>query len=504
MTPSQAYEQLTKEVREISLMDSIGSLLGWDQETYLPTKGTTNRAEQQALLARMSHERFTAPRIGELLSTSQAGDLACDAESDSAANIREIKRLYERANKIPAALVEELSRTAVHAQAAWVVAKSRSEFKTFQPWLDKMLKLKREEAQCVGYASNPYDALLDVYEPGETAAGVQKLFDSFRNRLVDLTRRIVESGRKAPVELLERTYPIAMQEKLAREAAREVGFDFEAGRLDLTIHPFCCTIGPSDVRITTRYDERNFADGFFSVLHETGHALYEQGLPKKEYFGLPLGEAISLGIHESQSRMWENLVGRSAAFWDYFFPKVQGGFGNVVSVLSKGDWLFAINDVRPSLIRTEADQTTYNLHVMVRFELEQAMLCGQFEAADVPAAWNEKIKSYLGLTVPDDAHGCLQDVHWSHGSLGYFPIYAMGNLYAAQFFEQARKDVGDLDAMFAKGEFAPLLSWLREKIHRHGKRYSARTLLKRVTGQDLNADAFMRHLETNARNYYGV
>jgi carboxypeptidase Taq len=303
---------------------------------------------------------------------------------------------------------------------------------------------------------------------------------------------------------MERAYPTNLQDKLSREAAAAVGFDFSSGRLDVTVHPFCTGLGPGDTRITTRFDEKFFGDAFFSVLHEVGHAMYEQGLPKKENFGQPIGEAVSLGIHESQSRMWENLVGRSRAFWRFFFPKMRAAFGDVVKDVTEDQWLFAINDVRPSLIRTEADETTYNLHVMLRFELEQAMLRGDLDAHDVPAAWNDRMKSYFGLTPPDDARGCLQDIHWSGGSLGYFPTYSLGNLYAAQFFEQARKDLGDLDAMFARGEFAPLLNWLREKIHRHGKRYTAPQLVKRITGSDLSAEPLMRHLERNAREFYGV
>jgi carboxypeptidase Taq len=321
---------------------------------------------------------------------------------------------------------------------------------------------------------------------------------------VDLIGKIVGSSKKAPVELLQRKYPVAIQEKLAREAAAAVGFDFEGGRLDVTVHPFCQNIGPGDTRLTTRYDEDWFGDAFFSVLHEVGHGLYEQGQPKEQHFGLPIAEAVSLGIHESQSRMWENLVGRSRSFWKYFFPKVKAAFGDVMNDITEDQWLFANNDVRPSLIRTESDETTYNLHVMLRFELEQGMLRGEVTAHDLPAIWNERMKAYLGVAPANDAQGCLQDVHWSMGAIGYFPTYALGNLYAAQFFEQARKDLGDLHGMFARGEFLPLLGWLREKIHRHGKRFKARELVKRITGADLSAEPLMTHLQRKASEYYGV
>jgi carboxypeptidase Taq len=504
LSPADAYAELIRRNREIALLDSIGSTLSWDDQTYMPPGGKEHRANQQALLARMSHEQFTAPRIGELLDIVGGSEMVQPPDSTTAANVRELRRSYERLRKLPAALVEELTRTAVLAQAAWVDARQRRHYLTFAPWLEKLLMLKRREADCVGYASNPYDALLDTFEPGETAANVQKVFDELRPRLVELIGKIRDSGKVAPVELLQRKYPVPLQDAISREAAAAIGYDFHAGRLDVTVHPFCSGLGPGDTRITTRFDENYFGDAFFSVLHEVGHALYEQGLPKKEHFGEPVAESVSLGIHESQSRMWENLVGRGVPFWRFFFPRLREIFGTVVSEIDPQAWLFAINDVRPSLIRTDADETTYNLHVMLRFELEQAMLNGAVGVADVPAAWNQLMKEYLGLTPPDDAQGCLQDVHWSHGALGYFPTYALGNLYAAQFFEQAHSDVPELEAGFARGAFGPLLGWLREKIHRHGKRYTAAELVERVTGKPLGADPLMRHLEGKARRFYGI
>jgi carboxypeptidase Taq len=329
------------------------------------------------------------------------------------------------------------------------------------------------------------------------------VFAALRGPLVELIGRITSSGRKAPVEILERKFPAAIQEKLSREAAGKIGFDFEAGRLDVSVHPFCSGLGPGDCRMTTRYDENYFGDAFFGVLHETGHGLYNQGL-EGEHWGTPRGESISLGIHESQSRMWENLVGRSAAFWRFYFPKAKAAFGETLADVSEEQWVFAVNDVRPSLIRTESDEATYNLHILLRFELEQAMLSGDLSVADIPGAWNEKMKKYLGLTPPDDSKGCLQDVHWSGGAIGYFPTYTLGNLYAAQFFQQARKDLGDLDGQFARGEFSSLLSWLRENIHRHGRRYSARELVKKVTGRDLSWEPLMEHLKEKASRLYGV
>jgi carboxypeptidase Taq len=375
----------------------------------------------------------------------------------------------------------------------------------FLPWLEKIIDLKRREAAYVGYPTgNPYDALLDTYEPGETSANVASVFASLRPRLVELLGRIVASPKKAPVDLLSRRFPIEQQQQFARSASQAIGFDLNAGRIDVSVHPFCSGIAPGDTRMTTRYNERHFNDAFFGVLHETGHALYEQGLPKDELFGQPLADAVSLGIHESQSRMWENLVGRSEPFWRHLFPKAKATFAEALRDVSLEQWLFAINDVRPSFIRVEADELTYNLHIMLRFELEQALISGDIAAKDVAGEWNARFKSYFGLDVPNDAQGCLQDVHWSAGLFGYFATYALGNLYAAQFFEQARQELGDLPGQFSRGEFAPLLSWLREKIHRHGRRYRAGELVRRVTGRPLDAEPLLRHLSDKAKAYYGV
>jgi carboxypeptidase Taq len=502
-TAQTSYDELLTDIREIALLGSVGSLLGWDERTQLPTKGATHRANQMSLIAGLTHRRFTSPKIGELLAAVESSDLVKDPQSDAAANVRETRRQYNRAVKLPESLVRELTETAVLAQHAWVDARKKSDFPAFAPWLEKILKLKQQEAQCVGFKNHPYDALLDEFEPGDSTADIKKVFDELRDPLVNLIRRITDSPRKAPLEILERPYPAAAQEKLARQAAAAMGFDFDAGRLDTSVHPFCSGIGPGDTRMTTRYDPNFIGDAFFGVLHETGHGLYEQGLPA-EHFGTPLGESISLGIHESQSRMWENLVGRSRSFWTFFLPSARAEFPAALTGVTDDDWYRAINDVRPSLIRTESDETTYNLHILLRFELEQALITGDLAIADLPAAWNQKMQTYLGITPPDDARGVLQDIHWSGGAIGYFPTYTLGNLYAAQFFEQARRDVGNLDEQFARGEFQPLLQWLRSNIHRHGKRFTARQLVKKVTGQDLSAKPLLAHLNRKAAEVYCV
>jgi carboxypeptidase Taq len=497
-----SYAALISTLKQISLLGSINSLLGWDEQTHLPPAGGEHRANQSSMLATMGHEWFTSAVIDDLLAEVEGSSLIADPQGNAAVNVREARRAYERAKKLPASLVEEMSRTAVLAQQAWAEAKKKSDYPSFAPWLGKTVQLKKQEAACVGFKSNPYDALLDEFEPGETAEGVRQMFAELRGPLVNLVEKAAASGRKAPVEILERSYPVAAQERLGREAAAAVGFNFAAGRLDVSVHPFCTGIGPGDTRLTTRYDEHSFGDSFFSVLHETGHGLYDQGL-EPIHFGTPRGEAVSLGIHESQSRLWENFVGRSRPFWKHFFPKVRATFGTTLGDVAEDDWYFAINDIRPSLIRTEADEATYNLHVMVRFELEEAMLKGDLSTADLPGAWDERMKSYLGLTPPDAARGCLQDIHWSGGAIGYFPTYTLGNLYAAQFFEKARQDLPDLDEQFTRGDFAPLLAWLRQNIHHWGKTFRPRELVERVTGKPPSAEPLLRHLRRKAE-LYGV
>jgi carboxypeptidase Taq len=502
--PQRAYDALVTDLGEASVIGSIGAVLSWDEQTHMPPAGAEHRANQASLVSRLVHERVTSPRVGDLLAAVEASDLVTDPASDPAVNARQFRRRYDRQTKLPSSLVEEMAKTEVLAQQAWAEARKANDYAAFRPWLDKILGLKRQEAACVGSASgDPYDALLDAFEPGETAANVRATFEALRGPLVDLVGRIMDSGKVAPLHLLERRFPVDVQAAFALEAATLVGFDTAAGRLDVSTHPFSTQLGPGDVRITTRYDEASFGDAFYSTLHEVGHALYNQGLPR-EHYGLPRGEDVSLGIHESQSRMWENLVGRSKSFWSFFLPKLKAAFPEATAGVTLDSWHWAVNDVRPSLVRVDADETTYNLHVLLRFELEQALLGGDLSTADLPGAWDERMQKYLGVRPPNDAQGCLQDIHWSGGAIGYFPTYTLGNLYSAQFFEQARADLGDLDAQFAAGDFQPLLGWLRANIHSQGMRHAPRDLLKRVTGKDLSPGPLLAHLRLKASALYGV
>ena len=496
-----AYQRLIAEVKQIALLGSCAGVLGWDERTYMPKGGAAHRAEQLALLVGMMHERATAPQIGEWLAEIDAG--AYEPHSEAAVNVREIRRGYERAVKLPRSLVEELARVTTMAQQVWRDARTKSEYALFQPHLQTVLDLKRREAAALGTGATAYDALLDDYEPGETTENLTRVFSALRDELVELVGAIAESEKKSDEAILRREYPIGQQEAIGKLAAAQIGFDFDRGRLDITTHPFCSGIGPGDTRLTTRYNPRFFSEAFFSTLHEAGHGIYDQGLSEARY-GTPMGESVSLGIHESQSRMWENFVGRSRGFWTYFFPTVQDAFPTALTGVSEGDFYAAVNAVTPSFIRVEADEATYNLHIMLRFEIEQALIDSGLKAEDVPGVWNETFEKYLGLTPPNDALGCLQDVHWSGGGIGYFPTYALGNLYAAQFFEQAREDVGDLNAQFAEGNFEPLKHWLTDKIYSQGQRYRAGDLVEVVTGKPLSHEPLMRHLRAKYEPLYEI
>ena len=467
----------------------------------LPVQGAEYRAEQMAYLSGLIHQRRTDRQLGDWLGELAESPLAADPHSDAGANIRQLKRNYDRATKLPQSLVEELSRSASLGQHIWEQARRDNDFPRFAGVLAKTYELKRAQADAYGYEDSPYDALLEDYEPGERVAHLTQVLADLRDALVPLVAQIAASGRQPDQSILRRSFPTARQSEFGRKVASEIGFDFRRGRIDVTAHPFCTSLGPHDTRLTTRYDEHFFSTALFGTMHEAGHGMYEQGLPADQ-FGLPVGDAISLGIHESQSRMWENLVGRSESFWRHFFPQAARIFPEALADVSPEAFYYAINDVQPSLIRVEADEATYNLHILMRFELEQALLSGDLPVADVPSAWREKYKSYLGIEPENDADGSMQDVHWSAGLVGYFPTYSLGNLYASQFFEIADQELGGLHQQFERGEFVLLREWLRDKIHRHGQRYKAGELVERVTGKPLSHEPLMRHLRGKLGRLY--
>lgn len=501
MSSDTAYLELLRRVREETLLASCAELLGWDEETYMPRGGGPHRGDQMALLAGLCHERATDPRLGELLDQLEASPLAADP--DAAVNLREIRRVWQRHTRLPRGLVEEQARTTTLAQQEWARARQEGSFAPFASWLSRVLHLKRQEAECLGYDTIPYDALLEEYEPGARTTDLTDLFATLRRELVPLAQELTHAPRQANVSLLRREYPIERQRTFGETVAGAIGFDFERGRLDPTTHPFFSSIGPGDCRITTRFRSNDFRDGFFAILHEVGHGLYEQGLEPAHY-GTPLGTAVSLAMHEGQARLWENLVGRSGAFWQHFFPLARQMFHEALHDVPLTAFHFALNHVEPTLLRVGADEVTYNLHILIRFELEQALLSGDLPVADLPEAWHAAYRHQLGITPNDDAEGCLQDGHWAAGMFGYFPTYTLGNIFAAQLVARADEELGGLDRGFRRGDFSGLLDWLRENIHQQGCRYPARALITRVTGVAPTPQALLVGLRRKYEALYGV
>jgi carboxypeptidase Taq len=492
-------------MEEIELLNTTAGVLGWDQETGMPPANAEHRGNQISLLSGLIHERFTSPEIGDLLDqASRPPGLLSDPEGDMAVNLREWRRDYERSRKLPKDLVEAFARVSSEAQVAWVEARSKKDFSVFRPHLEKVVALSRRQADCLGWSGHPYDALLEEYEPGLTTAEIDRVFPPLFERLSVLVRKIDASDRRPDASLLHRPFPVEKQKTFCKGLAEKMGFDFSRGRLDVSAHPFTTGLGPGDTRITTRFDEGDFSNALFSTLHEAGHGLYDQGLPNGPLTGTPRASAVSLGIHESQSRLWENLVGRSLGFWSYCYPLLRKADPGVFEDVPLEAFYAAINQSKPSFIRTESDEVTYNLHIGVRVRLEKELLTGALACADVPEAWNAAMGESLGVTPPDDALGCLQDVHWSHGSFGYFPTYTLGNLYAAQFFDTAKGDLGDWENAFAQGDFQPLKDWLNKNIHTHGKRYRAGELCRRVTGKPLSPEPYLTYLEDKFGRLYGL
>ncbi len=483
--------------RELADLRSIASTLNWDQETTMPPAGTPFRANQDATLATLYHQKLTSPQYGAILEQLEEEEL----DEWNRVSLREARRAYDKATRVPEALVGELAETCSMAYEAWVEARQKSDLAHFSPWLEKIIHLKRQQAHCLVEGDVPYDAMLDEYEPKMTVARLDPLLDTLRPLLTELVERIRLSPHQPDKGLLRGRFTQERQLELGTTVITAMGFDWKAGRLDVSPHPFCCGLNPGDVRITTRYSEEDFSVGFFGIVHEAGHALYEQGL-QAERFGEPACETISLGVHESQSRLWEIFVGRSRPFWEYWFPRLIDAFPESFASVALEDFLHAVNQVEPSLIRVDADEVTYGLHVILRYEIEKALFEDSLEIRDVEGVWNQKMEEYLGLTPPDAARGVLQDVHWSHGLFGYFPTYLLGTLYASQLFQQAREDIPDLETQIARGEMLQLLEWLRQKVHRHGKRYSADELLRQVTGRAPDAACFLEYLNRKYSELY--
>lgn len=496
-----ALETLRERLKEISNLNAAAAVLSWDQQCYMPHGAGESRAEQMTTLSTLIHEKSTSDEIGSLIDKAIAETSGMDRESTDASLIRVAKRDYELAVKVPTELVAEETKTTTLAHEEWVKARKENNYNHFRPWLEKIVDIERRIAEHRGYKDQIYDALLDPYEPGMTSAEVERIFNDVRADLVKLVKEIKESSVKVDDSILYRKYEVSKQNEICNDVVSKIGYSFDTGRQDRAAHPFCTSFATSDVRITTRFDEHSLLGSVMSSMHEAGHAMYEQGFPK-EFDGTPLRGGCSLGFHESQSRLWENQVGRGRPFINWYFPKLQSTFPDSLGDVSSEQFFMAVNKVEPSLIRTESDEVTYNLHIMLRFELEKEMVAGKIDFAHLPEIWNEKMREYLGVVPDSDANGVLQDVHWSAGILGYFPTYALGNLIAAQLWKKVRTDIPDLEEQLGRGEFQNLLSWLRKNVHVHGCKFFPGELIQKITGGPIDSTIYNEYLRDKFGKIY--
>ena len=499
---SEKLNQLKELLGEVSDLGKAASVLGWDQQVNMPIMGGEARGQQLATLSKIAQEKFTSDEVGKLLEDLKKEFAGADLNTDDAAVIRVAARNYDKSKRVPPEFVAEQAIVSSKAFEAWVEARAKSDFSIFRPHLEKVVELVQKYISFFPPADHPYDTLLDDYEPGMKTEDVKAIFNALRPKQVALIKAI-SSSKQVKDDFLFKKYNEAKLLSFGEQIITQFGYDWRRGRQDKAPHPFETTFSVNDVRITTRYEADNPLAMLFSTMHESGHAMYEQGI-NPAYERTSLAGGTSLAIHESQSRMWENLVGRSLPFWEHFFPRAQQVFPTALADVALADFHFAINDVRPSLIRVEADEATYNLHILIRFELEQVLLTGDLPVTDLPDAWRTKYRELLGIEPPDAASGVLQDIHWSAGLFGYFPTYSLGNLYAAQLFAAADRELGGLADLFRRGEFTPLRTWLREKIHAPGQRYSASELARRATGESLSHAALVSQLRTRLAPLYGL
>jgi carboxypeptidase Taq len=489
------YNTLFSLSKKIRLYDSISYLLEWDQETYMPKKGKEIRAEQLALMASLSHQERTSKNyeqtLKKLIDLDSGEILDKNLPTHLQASIREWRRDFLKATSLPNVFVQEFARLASESTAAWAEARKQNRFSDFAPYLEKIIEQSRIKAEYLGYKDHPYDALIDCFEPNVTTAEIETLFSNLKKKITTLLHAIL-SSKQVDDRFLHGKFHAGKQLAFGRELLEAMGYDMEKGRLDLSNHPFSMTLHPSDSRVTTRIHRSSLFDSISAVLHEGGHSLYEMGL-MPEYYGSPLCEAVSLGIHESQSRLWETRIGQSKPFWKYFLPLLKKYFKQLEKV-NLSQFYKAINKVAPTFIRVESDEVTYSLHVILRFELEKKLIEGTLQVDEIPEAWNELMGTYLGIIPPTDREGCLQDIHWSMGAFGYFPTYTLGNLYAAHFFDAFEKKYPDWEEAVAKGNITFLTEWLKDKIHRHGRLYNAHELVKRVSGKKTSETLYLKYL----------
>jgi len=487
---------------EVADLERAGAVLGWDQETNMPPGGVEDRANQLATLGRLSHERFTSSEVAELLDRAAVEVAGLPAESDDASLVRVTRRDFEQAVKVPAELVAEMARASATARPVWLEAKAGSKWSLFAPAMQVTVDLSRRLAEALGYEERPYDALIALTEPGLTTARVEGLFGQIKAAIVPLVHAIDAHRDRVDDSVLSRPVGERQQLAFAREVIGHLGYDFERGRLDLSAHPFSTSFGPGDVRVTTRIGPTLGDSCLLSSVHEAGHAMYEQGVPRS-LDRTPLWGGASPGVHESQSRLWENMVGRSRPFSQWLFPRLRETFPQSLEDVDADAYWRASNAVRPSYVRVDADEVTYNLHIMLRFEIENDLLDRRLAVADVPEAWAAKVREYLGLEPPRDSKGPLQDIHWT-GGLGGFVGYSLGNLISAQLFAAARTDLPELDARFETGDFSPLLAWLREHVHQHGRKFTPDELVERAAGSPIAAEPWIAYVQEKFGGLYGL
>jgi carboxypeptidase Taq len=499
----EKYQALLAHANTLRDLERIQNVLGWDQQVNMPPGGVAARARQSETLARITHELLTSDKAARLLEDAERELAGMPYESDEVSLVRVMKADYAEETRLPTSYVAEFARTKSEAREIWVQARAANDFEHFRPMLERMVELAVQGAEYLGYGDHPYDALLNQFERGMTTAQVASIFDEHKPHLVWLIGEISKHNDRVDDAALHQPYPVENQRSFALDMVKHFGYDMTRGQQAVAVHPFCSTFSRGDVRITTRFNETWLNPALFGMMHEAGHAMYEQGVAQA-LEGTPLGGGTSLAVHESQSRLWENIVGRSRGFWAWALPKLQTYFPDQVGGVGVDSFYRAINKVSSSFIRVEADEATYNLHIMLRFEIETGLVRGQIRVADLPREWNERFEAYLGLVPPTDAEGVLQDIHWSIGLMGYFPTYALGNLLSAQYYNRALQDHPNIPEEISQGKFETLLRWFNEHIHVHGRKFTSDELTRRVTGEGIQSRDYIAYLERKLSDVYGL
>lgn len=490
-------------IEEIRVIQSASQLSAWDMEINMPKAASEDRAWQMSMMSKICHEKLISKKTGDLLNELLEKSTLDTLNKTDKTHILEVKKEYDKAIKVPTKLVQELSETTAKAQLIWIEAKGKNNFSLFSPSLEKIISLKQKIADCIGYKNTSYDALLDDYEPGITASDLETLFNNLKKELIPLIQKIKESKTNLDASFIKQKYDKNKQLKICKDLLKYIGFDLERGHLAETTHPFTIGMGPNDVRLTTRTDENNLFFALGSTIHEGGHGIYEQGIGK-ELFKTFLYGGSSVGIHESQSRLYETIIGQGLSFWKFYFPILKNEFKDELKNISLESFYKGINKVEPSLIRVEADEVTYNIHIIIRFEIEKDLMENKIKVKDTPAIWNKKYTDYLGITPKNDSEGVLQDMHWSLGAIGYFPTYTIGNLSAAQIYNKIKKELPNIESEIEKGNFSTLKKWLRENIHKYGMLKKPKDLIREVTGEELKADYFINYIKNKYSQIYSL